>query len=50
MITLDALIRLLFEKNAADLHITAGAAPALRIDGEIVSADLEKLSRKRARV
>jgi len=43
MLTIDTLIRLLFEKNASDLHITADAAPALRIDGEIVTTDLEKL-------
>ncbi len=43
MITIDTLIRMLFEKNASDLHITADAEPALRIDGEIVKTDLEKL-------
>jgi twitching motility protein PilT len=43
MLTIDTLIRMLFEKNASDLHITAEAEPALRIDGEIVKTDLEKL-------
>ncbi|MBN1595931.1 PilT/PilU family type 4a pilus ATPase [candidate division FCPU426 bacterium] len=43
MLTIDTLVRMLFEKNASDLHLTAGAEPALRIDGEIVPAELDKL-------
>ncbi|MCD4813071.1 PilT/PilU family type 4a pilus ATPase [bacterium] len=43
MITIEMLIRLLFEKKASDLHITSNAAPTLRIDGEIVSSELERL-------
>jgi Tfp pilus assembly pilus retraction ATPase PilT len=33
MLTIDALIRMLFDKNASDLHISANTEPALRIDG-----------------
>jgi len=43
MITIDSLLRLMFEKNASDLHLTAGMPPMLRIDGEIVATDLEKM-------
>jgi twitching motility protein PilT len=43
MVTIDSLMRLMFEKNASDLHITAGMPPMLRIDGEIVATDLEKI-------
>ena len=44
MVTINDLLRLLFEKNASDLHLTAGSPPVLRIDGDIVPTDLEKLS------
>jgi len=43
MVTMDSLIHLMFEKNASDLHITAGMPPMLRIDGEIVATDLDKI-------
>ncbi len=43
MLTIDTLIRLLFEKKASDLHITSQASPKLRIDGEIVGTELETL-------
>jgi twitching motility protein PilT len=42
--TINDLLGLLFEKNASDLHLTAGASPTFRIDGEITPMDLEKLS------
>lgn len=44
MITINDLLRLLFEKNASDLHLTAGSAPVLRIDGDIVPTDMDKLT------
>ncbi len=44
MVSVNDLLRALFEKNASDLHITAGAAPSLRVDGEISSFGAEKLS------
>ena len=44
MVSINDLLRALFDKNASDLHITAGAAPGLRIDGDISSFGTEKLS------
>jgi twitching motility protein PilT len=44
MITINDLLKLLFEKNASDLHLTAGSPPVLRIDGDIVPVELEKLT------
>ncbi len=34
--SLPALLRWMIEKNASDLHLTAGAPPLLRIDGALV--------------
>ncbi|MEI6845632.1 MAG: type IV pilus twitching motility protein PilT [Candidatus Firestonebacteria bacterium] len=42
--TINDLLRLLFEKNASDLHITAGSPPALRIDGDIMPTDMDSLT------
>jgi len=42
--TINDLLRVLFEKNASDLHLTSGSSPALRIDGEIVTTELDKLT------
>ncbi|MEK6646650.1 MAG: type IV pilus twitching motility protein PilT [Candidatus Firestonebacteria bacterium] len=44
MTTINELLKLLFEKNASDLHITAGTSPILRIDGELVPTELERLT------
>ncbi len=44
MASINDLLRALFDKNASDLHITAGAAPGLRVDGDISSFGTEKLS------
>jgi twitching motility protein PilT len=38
---LRALLEEMIEKNASDLHCTAGERPKLRIDGDIVSASVE---------
>lgn len=43
MVNIDTLLRLMFEKGASDLHITAGAPPMLRIDGHIQPTEYEKL-------
>jgi twitching motility protein PilT len=43
MVNVDTLLRLMFEKNASDLHITAGAPPMLRIDGIMTPTEYEKL-------
>jgi twitching motility protein PilT len=38
------LLRIMMEKGASDLHITAGAPPMLRIDGRIVPTNFPKLT------
>ncbi len=43
MVNVDTLLRLMFEKGASDLHITAGAPPMLRIDGLMTPTEYEKL-------
>jgi twitching motility protein PilT len=40
---LRALLEEMIEKNASDLHLTAGERPKLRIDGDIVSASPEEV-------
>lgn len=45
--SIDYLVKMMFEKQASDLHITTDAAPMLRIDGEIVPTDLEPLRSER---
>lgn len=45
--SIDYLVKMMFEKQASDLHITGYAAPALRIDGEIVPTELEPLRPER---
>src|SRR5258706_14284415 len=43
MVTIDKLLYLMFEKNASDLHVTAGSPPLWRIDGELVPTEFERL-------
>jgi twitching motility protein PilT len=38
------LLLMLMEKKASDLHITAGLPPMLRIDGEVIQTQFEKLT------
>jgi twitching motility protein PilT len=33
---LDVLLRLMFDRNASDLHLTTGCKPMMRIDGDMV--------------
>jgi len=47
-VTMELLLRQLFEKNASDLHITTGAPPALRIDGDVHQLEMERLSTQMA--
>jgi twitching motility protein PilT len=49
MTTMDALLRLVVERRASDLHLKAGTRPMLRIDGRLVAADEERLSDERMR-
>ena len=37
-VNLRALLEEMIEKDASDLHITAGERPKLRIDGDITDA------------
>jgi len=43
MVNIDTLLRIMFEKGASDLHLTVGAPPMLRVDGEIAPTEFEKL-------
>jgi twitching motility protein PilT len=43
MINIDTLLRVMFDKGASDLHLTVGVPPMLRIDGEMVPTEFEKL-------
>jgi twitching motility protein PilT len=43
MVHVDTLLRQMFEKGASDLHVTVGAPPTLRIHGEMVPQEYEKL-------
>lgn len=42
--TLDRLLMDTLEKNASDLHITAGAQPIIRLNGELVSLEYPKIT------
>ncbi|OGS24051.1 MAG: type IV pili twitching motility protein PilT [Elusimicrobia bacterium RIFOXYB2_FULL_50_12] len=44
MLNMQDLLMMLMEKKASDLHITAGVPPILRLDGEIIQTQYEKLS------
>ncbi|MEQ9323016.1 MAG: type IV pilus twitching motility protein PilT [Polyangiaceae bacterium] len=47
--TLQQLLKVMVEKGASDLHITAGSAPLLRIDGHIIPLKLPQLSPSQAK-
>ncbi|MFH1023753.1 MAG: type IV pilus twitching motility protein PilT [Planctomycetota bacterium] len=44
MVTIEELLQLLVEKRGSDLHITAGSAPRIRIDGELLPTEHPVLS------
>lgn len=44
MISMDELLKVMAEKKASDLHMTAGAPPTLRVDGEIMQLPYDKLA------
>lgn len=46
---IQELLKLVVNKGASDLHISAGAAPQLRIDEKLVKADEEVLTAERAK-
>ncbi|MEE9316484.1 MAG: type IV pilus twitching motility protein PilT [bacterium] len=43
MVSIDELLQLMMEKGASDLHLTVDVPPTLRIDGELVPTEHEKL-------
>lgn len=43
-VTLQQLLKAMVEKGASDLHLTAGAPPLLRLDGEVVPLKLPPLT------
>ncbi len=47
--TLQQLLKVMVEKGASDLHITAGQAPLLRIDGQVIPLKLPALSPSQAK-
>ncbi len=44
MINMSDLLLMMVQKRASDLHLTAGSAPMLRIDGHILPTPFEKLT------
>ncbi len=44
MASLSELFILMHERGASDLHLTVGAPPTLRVDGELVPTPFEKLT------
>src|SRR3954469_1740364 len=46
---LQQLLRAMVEKGASDMHITAGSAPVLRIDGSVVPLKLPPLTKHDAK-
>ena len=44
MLNMNDLLLLMVQKKAFDLHLTVGAPPSLRIDGNLVPTNLEKLT------
>ncbi|MCW8130721.1 MAG: type IV pilus twitching motility protein PilT [Planctomycetota bacterium] len=43
MITLEELLRVMMERRSSDLHVTAGSAPRIRIDGALVPLEYDIL-------
>jgi len=39
MVTLEELLRVMIERGASDLHITAGSPPRIRIDGKLIPTE-----------
>ena len=44
-VNLHQLLKAMIEKGASDMHITTGAPPLLRIDGQIVPLKLSRFCR-----
>lgn len=48
MVTLEELLRIMVERGSSDLHITAGSAPRIRVDGVLVPSEHEILDAEAA--
>jgi twitching motility protein PilT len=44
MVRIDTLLKLMVERGASALHLSAGAPPTLRVDGQLVPSELDKLT------
>jgi len=44
MFVLNDLLNLVIDNDASDLHITVGTPPVIRVDGELISTDLDVLT------
>ena len=49
MLSMETLLRFMMEKDASDLFITAGFAPALKIHGRVMPVTNDTLSATQAR-
>ena len=43
MVTLEELLRVMLERKASDLHITAGSPPRIRIDGKLLPTEYDMM-------
>ncbi len=48
MISMSELFMLMHERGASDLHLTVGAPPVLRIDGQLIPTPFERLNHETA--
>ena len=44
MVSMSELFLMMHERGASDLHLTAGAPPTIRVDGELVPMPFDKLN------
>src|SRR3989337_2318294 len=43
MVTLEELLRVMMDRKASDLHISAGSPPRVRVDGALFPVEFEML-------
>ena len=49
MVELEELLNLLVERGGSDLHLTAGSAPCIRVDGKLIPTDHPKFTPESAK-
>ena len=49
MVTLQHLLKAVLDKNATDLHISAGCAPSMRVNSEIIKVKMDALTSDEAK-